>query len=293
MPLTVLEIVQSALYEIGVKPPATLLSATDQTQLQLKHLLYAQSRQMRNRRVFPQQKKTHTFDLVNGVGSYQLPKDYFSGLLSTQWDDDRRMRLIGPLTDEEYTLRTKGLGSTSITPAYRIFGPDANPASAGGQFKVDPTPTSSGETLSYEYVSKNMFLPPNWQVSTAYVIGDYVNANGNIYICDTNGTSHASTAPTGTTTNITDGTTRWDYSDAAYETIRTNSDLSLFDDDCMVAGVKWRYLQAKGLDYETAYNSYAALVDKAVMRWSGPYKGTFDGAGLRKRYAAPDGSWSL
>lgn len=51
-----------------------------------------------------------------------------------------------------------------------------------------------------------------WQASTAYVIGDHVvNDSGKVYVCDTAGTSASSGGPTGTGSNITDGTTRWDY----------------------------------------------------------------------------------
>jgi hypothetical protein len=51
-----------------------------------------------------------------------------------------------------------------------------------------------------------------WQASTAYVIGDVViNDDGKVYTCDTDGTSASSGGPTGTGSNIADGTTRWDY----------------------------------------------------------------------------------
>jgi len=51
-----------------------------------------------------------------------------------------------------------------------------------------------------------------WAISTAYTIGQYRRANGNLYLCDTNGTSAGSgTGPSGTGTNIADGTTQWDY----------------------------------------------------------------------------------
>jgi len=55
----------------------------------------------------------------------------------------------------------------------------------------------------------------NWEASTAYVIGDVVTNGLYYYTCDTNGTSASSGGPTGTGTNITDGTTRWDYTGLA------------------------------------------------------------------------------
>jgi hypothetical protein len=51
-----------------------------------------------------------------------------------------------------------------------------------------------------------------WAASTAYLVGQIVtNDGGKHYTCDTAGTSAASGGPTGTGANITDGTTRWDY----------------------------------------------------------------------------------
>lgn len=58
-----------------------------------------------------------------------------------------------------------------------------------------------------------------WAGSTTYEIGNQVVLGGNIYICDTNGVSAATGGPTGTGTNIVDGTTRWDYVGAASSTV--------------------------------------------------------------------------
>jgi hypothetical protein len=49
-----------------------------------------------------------------------------------------------------------------------------------------------------------------WAASTAYVVGQTVNANGNVYQCTTAGTS-GTTAPSGTGSSITDGTVTWAY----------------------------------------------------------------------------------
>ena len=51
-----------------------------------------------------------------------------------------------------------------------------------------------------------------WAASTAYVVGDQVvNDSGKIYQCDTAGTSAGSGGPTGTGSDISDGSARWDY----------------------------------------------------------------------------------
>jgi hypothetical protein len=50
-----------------------------------------------------------------------------------------------------------------------------------------------------------------WANTTAYVVGDRRKNGGNIYQCITAGTSAGSGGPTGTDTDITDGTVHWTY----------------------------------------------------------------------------------
>lgn len=62
--------------------------------------------------------------------------------------------------------------------------------------------------------SGNILEGSPWAAATAYVVGDHVTndtAPVKVYVCDTAGTSAGSGGPTGTGSNITDGTARWDY----------------------------------------------------------------------------------
>jgi hypothetical protein len=53
---------------------------------------------------------------------------------------------------------------------------------------------------------------PAWATSTAYAVGAYVSANGNLYKAVTAGTSATSgTGPTGTASNVADGSVVWAY----------------------------------------------------------------------------------
>lgn len=274
MSLTVLEIVQDALWPIaGVTPPSALSAGGGDTQQEkLSRILYDVSREIRREGYLPQMKRTHTFDLVDGVTSYQLPQDYWSMIEGTKYDTDQNWELDGPISDTDFSYRTYW-ESGSITTAFRIFGFDTNTASAGGQFKVYPTP-AGGESLTFDYYSKHLFLPPNWVANTAYSIGDYVNANGNIYLCDTNGTS-STTAPAAFTDDIVDGTTQWDYVESPYETFQTTSDCSIFDDEVMVLGVRVGYLRGTGKDYTKEYADYKSAIAAAKFRMNGQQRGSF------------------
>lgn len=297
MTMTVLGIAQAVVSETGLVIPTSIISTTDNAQIQLRNLLYAQARQLRNRRIWPQQKKIYVFNTVNGTASYQLPQDYYAATTGTAWDDTKKLRLIGPMSDSRFTARTRGVVEVTNT-AYRIFGPDINPASAGGQFVVSPTPSSAFE-LSFEYLTETLFLPPLWVASTAYTMAanPYISANGNVYKLDTNGTSSATTAPIAVTTavnSIIDNTAKWHYYSPGYESIVLDTDLCMFDDDLMVAGLKWRYKQAKKLDWQDDYQAYTTLVEGAVGRWQGSFIGRLDRPQRTgPRYTTPDGGWSF
>jgi hypothetical protein len=50
-----------------------------------------------------------------------------------------------------------------------------------------------------------------WVALTAYAVRARVVNGGNVYVCITAGTSAAATGPTGTDSDITDGTVHWQY----------------------------------------------------------------------------------
>jgi hypothetical protein len=53
-----------------------------------------------------------------------------------------------------------------------------------------------------------------WQPGTAVMVGQYAINNGNTYVCQTAGTTAASGGPSGTGTNIADGTAYWSFNNA-------------------------------------------------------------------------------
>jgi len=158
-----LQIVTDALDELGIPTPSSITSTTDDTEKQCRAILHAGARSFRNLRTFPQLKKKHEITLVSARYQYPLPSDYYAALPDTAWDEDRAWRLMGPLSDGEMTSRVLGLtGGSTNRIGYRVFGPDINPASTGGQFKVEPTPTASGGVLSFEYIIRSMFVKSDY-----------------------------------------------------------------------------------------------------------------------------------
>lgn len=292
---TVLQIVQACAYRGNTPAPATLYANTDGDALQLVNLLYEVCEDIRRGATFPQQKKVFSFDLETSRSLYPFPVDYWSQVRGTQYDLDATRRLNGPMQDASFALmKYENLGLSSSV-AYRAFGPDGNNYTAGGQLEVYPTPTASGETLGFEYISSNLFMPKYWQISTAYTIGQYVSSNGKIYLCDTSGTSSATTAVAGTAANTVDATTRWDYQNITYETILADTDLCVFDDDLVTKGLQGYYLTRRNIEGGAELVAdFKKAIKAAKARWNGSVMGSMARVQSSPNpHGATDGNWPL
>lgn len=288
--MNILEIAQAFAYETNLPAPTTLLSLTDPADLQILNLIYAVSRDLRQDRCWPQQKKSYSFTLTAARVKYPLPYDFYSALLGTQWNTTTRLPLNGPMSDAMFTERLYGVVRLNSEVAFRIFGPDLNPSTSGGQVYIDPPP-GGGEVINYEYVSKNLFLPPNWTASTVIAASSYRNANGIIFFTSAGGTT--GTVPPSAAG--LDGTVTWTIPATPYETVISNSDYSIFDDDVMIIGLKAKWYQMKGLGYEALQAEYQSKLDQAKGRWAGSFTGSFNrypGNWLRYRPSTP-GNWSF
>ena len=133
--------------------------------------------------------------LNNLSGNYELQGNWSQGVTST-------------------TITNGGNGWNSA-PTVTITG--GGGVNAKASCTVDPVTGAvtavNIEDTGYNYTSApTLTFGTAWQASTAYVIGDQVVNGGQIYTCDTAGTSAPSGGPSGTSDNIVDGTARWDHS---------------------------------------------------------------------------------
>lgn len=292
MALTVLELCQRFLYRINEPLPDSfsLITGSDPGALQIKHLLIQVCEELRQARCFPQQKKTYSFTSTGSSRtSYPLPKDFYSPLLDTEYNSTTHLPLYNG-SDADFAYRLNVIASSNYITAFRIFGSDANPNTAGGQFNVNPGLTKD-QVGTYQYITKNLFLPPNWTPSTVIAASSYRNVNG-VNLFTTAGGITSTTPPTGAGV---DGTVTWTLYDEAYETMISNSDLCIFDDDLVILGLKARWYEVKRYDgYADFIAEFQSRIDQAVNRWKGVNRGSFTRYGSwnpRFRPATP-GNWS-
>lgn len=291
---TALSIVQSVRKRLNLPAITALVGATDPDELQMIELLYAVCEELRQARCWTQLKRSYSFATVATQASYQLPADFYSPLLNTHWNATEDERLIGPVTDDDFMYLTESGSSSTQNYTFRIFGRDENTASGGGQFYVNPTP-SAVQTLKFEYLTRSFLLPKNWAASTAFGAGAYCNASGNIYQTAAGGTSGA-TVPSHTTGSVADGAggVTWTYISAAYETLVADTDLVIFDSDLVALGLRAKWLEESGGEYQQALAEYEDKIDRAVSRYRGPIVGSQCGGSAKRRYSVtPLRSWSL
>lgn len=300
MNLTVYGIAVEALEGIRITAPSSIISNSDILQKQLRRIITAESRFLRNQFVFPQLKKRYSFSTTSGRSKYPFPEDFYGIITATGWDQTNSIPLGTSLSDEYVNDALYGIALSGSPFGFRPFGPDFNVlVTAGGQFNVVPTPTST-MTFSYEYISSNLFLPPNWTASEAGITtSKYRNANGIIYKCSaiTTGTT-GTTAPSHTSGSAVDGGVTWTVYTAPYEVFAADEDYSLFDDDIMIAGVRYRYQAVSGLDFEVdpetgRSKEYNRLLERTRSRMFGSLRGSFSRTCSSPRYRVPTGGWSI
>lgn len=265
-----IDVLNRFLYRTNL-PNKTGVSGTlsDPDTLQLREFLYAVCEELRVEGPFRQQLQTYNFSTAIGVATYPLPGDYWEHHASTFYNQDTDRQLVGPLPDSQFMAYKEGTAVNPYEFIWRIKGFDENGNSTEGrQIELWPVPEAV-EALTQEYVSANLFVPPDWAPSTTYTSGDYVNVNGRIYLCDTNGTS-GSTAPSGTDANQTDGTTQWDYFNAPYETLESDDDFLLFDADLVLLGIRAKYFEEhQGELAPSAMREFNRKKVKSRFRWHG------------------------
>lgn len=400
---TVSNLIQLACDEAKTPRPALVVNPTDTGDRQYVALLIGCCRELRASKYWTQLKREHVFQLEPFRRNYQLPIDFWSMLPATLWDRALTQRELGPLSDHDFVALSLSGVNVSSARHFRLFGPDINRNSGEGQFMIDPVPSAedAGQLVSFEYVSKNLMLPPDWAPGAGYLLNDYVHVGGRIYKCSQLGTSStvpptmilgrgrsgsayftaltvpawvgstyyapfdyvsntgvlyrcvtggasassggptgtgtaitegtvtweyiavsiwtgstsfafddhtsagavtyrctgagttAKDAPTWTTTEITDNTAKWnDYRSLWYEQPITANDQVCFDDEVIVAGLKWRFKKERGMEfdkeeYETLKSSGSGRFNagmKLCMGLSGP---------LRPMANMLEGSWPV
>jgi hypothetical protein len=278
---TVLNIVQRANYQLNQPAPATLVGNATASALQNLHLFYSVCELIRTRKYWPQLKIVAEITLEANREFYPLPQDLYAFIPGTYWDKTNRWQLLGPLWDSQYSYRQYGYVTSENRRGFQpAFGPDFNPNTLGGQFRVNPIPTVAGGVITYNYITSNYLFPANWTPSTPTAMNSYRNANGRIYQCIFGGTT-STIPPNHTSGTAADGTAIWSppYR-PSYETALADTDLCLFDPSLVINGLKAFWKDEKAGDSSINRQEFEQEIDIAFSRFNPVGMISLNGSGL-------------
>jgi hypothetical protein len=147
--VTLATICSNALKEIGgFEVPASFFGNSNLTARQCVALSNRGGRTLERELRWTELIDTHTFTTTASTANYALPDDFRAFANMSQWDRTNQLAMVGPTSAGIWQWLQSGVGSdgASISRWWRI---------QGGQMHVYPTPTATGDTLVFDYYSKN------------------------------------------------------------------------------------------------------------------------------------------
>jgi hypothetical protein len=266
--MALLDMLQNVSNELGLPEVTSVIDSTNRTVRQLLALANRTIREARTRYTWPKLMQQHSITLETGVDSYPFPVDYDRQVFRTHWNTNRKWELVGPISPQEWGIRTNGIITTAPRQHFRMKGWATN------QFFIAPTPSASddGQTIVFEYMSTTAVVPRPWYPGTYFVSGEYCSNNGNIYQVAVGGLSGITSPPVHLTGSAADDESLagayliWDYVDSYALTSRgqylADTDYCLIDEDVIGLGIQYRWLKEKGLDWQER----AAEFERAIVR---------------------------
>lgn len=282
--MSLLSVMKDVARQLGLSEPSTVVSSTDPTTVQLLSLLQKDlQEEIKAAHVWPQLIRVHSFTLATDTAAYALPADFDSFQYETHWDQSNNWLLDGPVSPTEWNLRKYGTLTTAPRLRFRVQG------FADDELYLHPTPGSgdSGNTVSFEYLSRTWIRPKSWVTATAFAASSYCWNDGNIYQTASGGTTGA-TAPTHTTGSASDGTVTWTFVAHPYEEFVADTDEFIIPEQVIRTGLIYFWRETHGLDtpyfrdkFERAMRSFVVkkrgarsfnLTGKRLMSARGPFQ---------------------
>lgn len=144
MKYSVLEIIQRTTSELGLAQPATVISNTDTTIVQLFGLLTGLCEELVADFDWPELQMEASFVTEVGKANYPLPSDFARIINHTQWKTSSITSIGGGMTPAAWQAASRSIVGTD-NYSYRL---------RANELWLTPTPTDA-EGIVYEYVSSD------------------------------------------------------------------------------------------------------------------------------------------
>lgn len=149
MQKTILKIVQQVAGELNLPQPQVVVSSEDQNVLQLLALARAVSDDLLAEHNWQCLQTRYQFSTVDGTADYAFPTDIERFIDFTMFDSTSRWPLQGSMTPGQWEWLKTGFVSSPPYSRYRVW---------NDRFYLDPTPSATVHTISFEYISNNYVL---------------------------------------------------------------------------------------------------------------------------------------
>jgi hypothetical protein len=167
MSRTLLSLIQAFCNETGLAEPASVIGNSDDQNKQILALANREGKELseiaggfggwQNLHI------EHTFLTVSGQADYALPSDLEYFAQRTFWDGSQRWELLGPIAAQEKQLLRYGFLATGPRRKFYI---------RSNKIYIDPVPDTSGQTIAFDYYSKNWVLAADGVTSKALFTAD-------------------------------------------------------------------------------------------------------------------------
>lgn len=147
--MTLATICRNALYEIGgFQVPTSFYGNPDLTARQCLALVTRAGKTLERDMRWQELLATYTFETVSDQAEYDLPSDFRAFANMSQWDRTGLLPVIGPANGAlwQYLQSSSTGSSVTINRWFRL---------AGNEFVLFPTPSVTGDTIAFDYYSKN------------------------------------------------------------------------------------------------------------------------------------------
>lgn len=132
---------------------------------------------------------------------------------------------------------------------YVVNGGNYYICTTGGMSASSGGPTGGGTGIIDGTVVWSGISVSSWNGEFSYALNAYIIVGSQVYICTTAGVS-GKRQPGWTPTTTSDGSVTWIYLNGPYETFVADTDEVILNNDMIILGAVWRFLQAERLAYD-------------------------------------------
>lgn len=173
--MTLLSIVEKVSRQLAFAAPTSVIGSTDETAIQMLALADEGGAQLAKRGKgiggWAILQSEHTFTTVDGTAEYALPSDFEALIADTLWDRANFWKLKGPVSPQEWQRIKSGVLASSAGPGRRVRIKKSASSNVKALF-VDPIPSTTGDTLVFEYLSNGWCQSSSGTVQTEWAADD-------------------------------------------------------------------------------------------------------------------------